>query len=147
MTLYVVLLSLAPVFLHILIRILVPDLPKVNNEPVNSDHLPSGSRPLTLCVFAVSDTWVCVRHGKNTPANEKLEEKKKHKKKPSPYNNNIIMYIYHTLINALSAHMIHINLNMIFYTHAEHSPTKTICIKYYLKTKTKTALQTHTHTT
>ena len=27
------------------------------------------------------------------------------------------MYIYHTLINALSAHMIHINLNMIFYTH------------------------------
>ena len=29
----------------------------------------------------------------------------------------IIMYIYHVLINALSAHMIHINLNMIFYTH------------------------------
>ena len=26
------------------------------------------------------------------------------------------MYIYHALINALSAHMIHINLNMIFYT-------------------------------
>ena len=41
------------------------------------------------------------------------------------------MYIYHALINALSAHMIHINLNMIFYTHAEHSPTKTIYIKYY----------------
>ena len=37
----------------------------------------------------------------------------------------IIMYIYHALINALSAHMIHINLNMIFYTHVEHSPTKT----------------------
>ena len=36
----------------------------------------------------------------------------------------IIMYIYHALINALSAHMIHINLNMIFYTHVEHSPTK-----------------------
>ena len=32
----------------------------------------------------------------------------------------IIMYIYHVLINAL----IHINLNMIFYTHIEHSPTK-----------------------
>ena len=31
-------------------------------------------------------------------------------------NNIIIMYIYHALINALSAHMIHINLNMIFYT-------------------------------
>ena len=37
----------------------------------------------------------------------------------------IIMYIYH----ALSAHMIHINLHMIFYTHVEHSPTKTIYIK------------------
>ena len=34
------------------------------------------------------------------------------------------MYIYHALINALSAHMIHINLNMIFYTHVEHSPKK-----------------------
>ena len=52
------------------------------------------------------------------------------------------MYIYHALINALSAHMIHINLNMIFYMHVEHSPTKTIYIKYY----TKKALQTHTHT-
>ena len=40
----------------------------------------------------------------------------------------IIMYIYHALINALSAHMIHINLNMIFYTHVKHSPTKTIYI-------------------
>ena len=37
----------------------------------------------------------------------------------------IIMYIYHVLINPLSAHMIQINLNMIFYTHVEHSPTKT----------------------
>ena len=36
------------------------------------------------------------------------------------------MYIYHALINALSAHMIHINLNMIFCTHIKHSPTKTI---------------------
>ena len=32
-----------------------------------------------------------------------------------------IMYIYHALINALSAHMIHINLNIIFYTHVKHS--------------------------
>ena len=52
------------------------------------------------------------------------------------------MYIYHALINALSAHMIHINLNMIFYTHVEHSPTKTIYIKYYKKLKTKRT--THT---
>ena len=43
------------------------------------------------------------------------------------------MYIYHALINALSAHMIHINLNLIFYIHVEHSPTKTIYIKYYKK--------------
>ena len=42
----------------------------------------------------------------------------------------IIMYIYHVLINALSARMIHINPNMIFYTHVEHSPTKTVYIKY-----------------
>ena len=35
----------------------------------------------------------------------------------------IIMYIYHALINALSAHIIYININMIFYTHVEHSPT------------------------
>ena len=55
----------------------------------------------------------------------------------------IIMYIYHALINALSAPLIHINLNMIFYTHVEHSPTKTIYIKYYRK-QNKTALQTHT---
>ena len=47
----------------------------------------------------------------------------------------IIMYIYHALINALSTHMIHINLNVIFYTHVKHSPTKTIYIKYYLKNK------------
>ena len=43
----------------------------------------------------------------------------------------IIMYIYHALINALSVHMIHINLNVIFYTHVKQSPTKTIYIKYY----------------
>ena len=45
------------------------------------------------------------------------------------------MYIYHALINALSAHMIDINLNMIFYTHVEHSPTKTIYIKVLYETK------------
>ena len=57
----------------------------------------------------------------------------------------IIIYIYRALNKALSAHMIHINLNMIFYTHVEHSPTKTIYIKYYKKNK-KNALQTRTHT-
>ena len=36
--------------------------------------------------------------------------------------------------------MIHINLNMIFYTHVEHSPTKTIYIKYIYITKNKKQL-------
>ena len=53
------------------------------------------------------------------------------------------MYIYYALINALSTHVIHINLNMIFYTHVEHSPTKTIYIKYYTEKQTHT--RTHTH--
>ena len=47
------------------------------------------------------------------------------------------MYIYHALINALSAHMIHINLNMVFYTHVKHSPIKTMYIKYYFQKKEK----------
>ena len=45
--------------------------------------------------------------------------------------------------------MIHINLNMIFYTHVEHSPTKTIYINYYLKKNNKKKKKTHykhTHT-
>ena len=50
------------------------------------------------------------------------------------------MYIYHALINALIAHMIHINLNIIFHTHVEHSPTKTIYVKYYTKQKTKSQM-------
>ena len=54
------------------------------------------------------------------------------------------MYIYHALINALSAHMIHINLNMIFYTHVEYSPTKTIYIKYYFKKLKKHYKHPHT---
>ena len=32
------------------------------------------------------------------------------------------MYIYPALINALSAHILHINLNTIFYTYVEGSP-------------------------
>ena len=41
---------------------------------------------------------------------------------------HMYVIIYHVLISALSAHMIHINLNTIFCTHIEHSPTKTIYI-------------------
>ena len=58
----------------------------------------------------------------------------------------IIMYIYHALINALSAHMIHINLNMVFYTHVEHSPTKPIYINYYTKQNNNKNRTTNTHT-
>ena len=56
-------------------------------------------------------------------------------------DNNNNMYIYHALINALRAHMIYVNLNMIFYTHVEHSPTKTIYVRHYTHTHT----HTHTH--
>ena len=63
------------------------------------------------------------------------------------YQQIIIMYIYHALINALSTHMIHVNLNMIFYTHVEHSPTNFFYIKYYKKIiKRKRTTNTHTHT-
>ena len=46
------------------------------------------------------------------------------------------MHIYYVLINTLSAHMIQINLDTLFYTHVEHSPTKTIPIDIYLLLKT-----------
>ena len=57
----------------------------------------------------------------------------------------ILMYIYHAVINALSAHMIHINLSMIFYTHVEHSPTRTIYIKYMEKQIDTCTTHTHAH--
>ena len=44
------------------------------------------------------------------------------------------MYIYHALIKALSAHIIHLNLNTIFCTHVEGSPTKTIYVRHYMAT-------------
>ena len=59
------------------------------------------------------------------------------------------MYIYHELINAQSAHMIHSNLNMIlymiFYIYTCRAPTKTIYIRYYMKTHTHTRSCAHTH--
>ena len=62
----------------------------------------------------------------------------------------IIMYIYHALINALSAHMIHINLNTIFCAHVEHLPNQFTYIRYYMETNmhahTHTHIHTHTHT-
>ena len=49
------------------------------------------------------------------------------------------------IINALSTHMIHVNLNTIFYTHVEHRPTKTVDIKYYMETHTHTHMHARTH--
>ena len=59
----------------------------------------------------------------------------------------VITYVYHALVNTLSAPVICINISMIFYTHAEHSPTKTIYMKYYTQKQTCTTYTyTHTHT-
>ena len=49
---------------------------------------------------------------------------------------NIIMYIYHALINALSAYMIPVNPDMIFYTHVEHSSTQATHTKHHTKRQT-----------
>ena len=41
------------------------------------------------------------------------------------------MYTYHALIgDALSTHMIYINLSTIFYTQVEHSPTVAIDVLF-----------------
>ena len=65
----------------------------------------------------------------------------------------ITMYIYRALINALSAHMIYINLNMIFYTHVEHSRLKNYLHKVlyenthtHARTHARSHIHTHTHT-
>ena len=50
------------------------------------------------------------------------------------------MYIYDVLIDTLSTHIIHINLNAILCTYVEDSPSKTIYIRHYTYT------HTHTHT-
>ena len=60
---------------------------------------------------------------------------------------NNIMYIYRVLINALSADIIHINLNIIFYAHVEHSPIKNDLRKVlYGNTHTRTHSHTHSRT-
>ena len=75
-------------------------------------------------------------------------------------NEIIIMYIYHALINTLSAHMIHINLNTTLYTRVEHLPkqfTYGIIWKHthmhahtpartHACTHARTHARTHTHT-
>ena len=67
------------------------------------------------------------------------KEKKKRKKKEKKKRQFIIIIVIIIIINALNAHMIHINLNKIFYTHLEHSPTETMYTKYYMEKKNVTA--------
>ena len=60
------------------------------------------------------------------------------------------MYIYPVLINALNAHMIHINLNIIFYTHVEHLPNSFHKVLYgnthtHTHTYTHARARAHTH--
>ena len=55
------------------------------------------------------------------------------------------MSIYHALISALSAHIIHIDLNTIFYTHIEDSPTKTIHTRHYMDTHRHIHMRTRTY--
>ena len=56
------------------------------------------------------------------------------------------MYIYHAVISALSARVILINLNMIFYTHVEHSPIKINLHKVFYG-NTHTAMNLNVHDT
>ena len=65
-----------------------------------------------------------------------------------------VLHCAYASLIIISGHMIHIKLNTRFCTHVEHSPTKTVYIKYYTnkqtnKTTTKkhhTHTHTHTHT-
>ena len=59
------------------------------------------------------------------------------------YNNNVHLS---RVINALSAHIIHINLNMIFYTHVEHNSTIVLHKVLYKKQKSTTNTHTHSYT-
>ena len=60
------------------------------------------------------------------------------------------MYIYHALINALSAHTIHINLNMILYIYTRRAQSYQNNLHKVLDAHTHTHTHslylTHTHT-
>ena len=58
----------------------------------------------------------------------------------------IIIHIHHALINAVSAHMIHINLNTIFYTHVEHLPKQFTYKVLYGNAHTHERAHAHTYT-
>ena len=45
----------------------------------------------------------------------------------------MIMYIHRVLIDAQSAHLIHINVKTVLYAHVDGSPTNAIYVKYYMK--------------
>ena len=106
---------------------------KFNKWTRKMNHLPwhvLGKSPLSVCPHVrglMGDgEWQCYWHWKPSSLGSVSPFQL-----PSAETINltiIIMYIYHVLINALSAHTIHINLNTIFYTHIEHSPTETIYV-------------------
>ena len=48
----------------------------------------------------------------------------------------IKMCIHHAPTNTVSAHMTHINLNMIYYTYIVHSPRKTTHSKHHTERQT-----------
>ena len=56
------------------------------------------------------------------------------------------MYMYHALINTMSTHTIHVNLNMISYAHIEHSSTQTTHTKHNMERQTTPPPPQHTHT-
>ena len=55
----------------------------------------------------------------------------------------IIMDMYHVLINTLSTHMMHTNLNTIFYTRVEQSYQNNIHKVLYGKKQTHTLKKKH----
>ena len=69
---------------------------------------------------------------------------------PQACNNNVHLWCTHQHLECSQSHMIHmiINLNMIFCTHVEHSPTIFFYIYkvLYEKTNPYTHLPRHTHT-
>ena len=90
---------------------------KINHLPW---HVP-GKSPLSVCPhvrgWMGDGEWQCYWHWKPSSLGSVSPFQL-----PSAETINltiIIMYIYHALIKALSAHTIHINLNTIFYTYVE----------------------------
>ena len=65
--------------------------------------------------------------GEESGKEEKEEQKDNKNNEDTVYHEIVmIMHVYHALINALSSHMIHMNLNTIFCPHEEKCPTNAV---------------------